>query len=184
VRLFTAIELSDRARDAIVAEQRRVVSALKGSDSSLRLVRPEQLHVTLVFIGEVSEDRATEIVRTMEVDVPLQPFSIVFAGTGAFPPRGAPRVLYLSVTAGANAAVELHDHVARRLEATGVELERRPFRPHLTLGRWRASRPSDRPPERLAGKVAEVDVASVALFQSRQSPAGPTYTRLASAQLR
>jgi 2'-5' RNA ligase len=183
MRLFTAIELTEDARAAIVAEQKRVAAVLTRNLGSLRLVRPEHLHLTLAFVGEVSEDRAAGIARAMTADIPLEPFQVVFAGVGAFPPRGAPRVLYLDVTEGAHAAVELHRHVAARLEAAGVGLDRRPFRPHLTLGRWRQSRPPDRPRGTSAARVAEIQVRSVTLFQSQLSSSGPTYTRLTATRL-
>jgi 2'-5' RNA ligase len=65
-----------------------------------------------------------------------------------------------------------------------VPRAQRPFRPHLTLGRWRESRPSDRPsPKVQVARAVEVDIERVVLFQSRLSSAGPSYTRLATAPL-
>jgi 2'-5' RNA ligase len=183
MRLFTAIELGDDAREAVVAEQARVVRGLRKSSGALRLVRPEHLHLTLVFVGHVSDDQGAAVVRAMSEAIAVPPFRLVFGGVGAFPPRGAPRVLYLGVIEGHQAAVELHGCVVDRLAPLGVERDRRPFHPHLTLGRWRESRPSDRPRAAGPAKVAEVDVAAVALFQSRLSASGPTYTRLAAADL-
>lgn len=181
MRLFTAIELTEEAREAIATEQQRITAALKRS--SFRPVRSEHLHLTLTFIGEVSEERASGIVKAMAGDIPLKPFRIVFAGIGAFPPRGAPRALYVGVVDGADETVELQRHLAGRLEAVGVELERRPFHPHVTLGRWRESRPSDRPNARSSAPVVAIEVSAVTLFQSRISSSGPTYTRLATARL-
>jgi 2'-5' RNA ligase len=183
MRLFTAIELPDDAREAVVAEQARVVRGLSKSGGALRLVRPEQLHLTLVFIGDVPADRAEAIVGVMGDAVVMAPFRLTFAGVGAFPPRGAPRVLFLGVIRGDREAVELHMRVADRLEPLGVTREPRPFHPHLTLGRWRGSAPADRPREAPAATVGEIDVAAVSLFQSRLSSSGPTYTRLAAAPL-
>src|SRR5436190_60917 len=62
-----------------------------------RLVKPEQMHLTLVFIGEVAQERGAAIAALMEPDFPLPPFRISLGGIGAFPPRGAPRVLYVDV---------------------------------------------------------------------------------------
>lgn len=182
-RLFTAIELADTVRERIVAEQQRVVSRLRNGGRSLRLVRSEHLHVTLVFIGDVADDRRAAIVRAMSEDIPTTPFRMVLGGGGAFPARGAPRVLYLGVTAGEQDAIDLHDQVVERLAPTGVEREQRPFHPHLTLGRWRDARPSDRPRETPPAVVAEADVRAVALVQSQLSSTGPAYTRLAAAHL-
>jgi 2'-5' RNA ligase len=181
MRLFTAIELSDTARQAMSLVQQQVVRTLRGS-GKLRLVKPEQQHLTLVFIGEVAEDRGGRIALAMSREIPLAPFRITFRQIDAFPSRGAPRVLVLAAEEGTERAVDLQHYVADRLEGEGVGREQRPFRPHLTLGRWRDSRPSDRPSSEIQGAI-EVDVDRVTLFQSRLSPAGPSYTRLATARL-
>lgn len=202
MRLFVAVELTDEARAAIVAQQNWVASAVRCADRALRLVRPEHLHLTLAFIGDVSEDHAAAIVGAMSSDIQQVPFEIVFAGVRVFPPQGRPRVLWLDMTAGERETIELERRVALRLERTGVDLDPRPFQPHLTLGRWRDCRRSGRleraegrgglrgdspkldwPPEIHGAKVASMVVAAVTLFQSRLSSSGPTYTRLAGARL-
>jgi 2'-5' RNA ligase len=137
------------------------------------------MHLTLVFIGEVAEERGARIAALMKRDIPLAPFRISLGGIGAFPPRGAPRALYVDVIEGAEGAVALHALVAERLG----HRDGRPFHPHLTLGRWRESRSSDRPKRSPRQALAAVDVHSVTLFQSRLSSAGPAYTRLAAARL-
>ena len=177
MRLFTAIELPDSARSAVAAEQRRVVESLAGR--GLRLVKPEQMHLTLVFIGEVAEERAAGITALMQRNIQMAPFRIGLGGIGAFPRRGAPRVLYVEISEGADAVIRLHAIVAERLG----QRDERPFHPHLTLGRWRESRASDRPKASVRAAIATVEVNSVTLFQSRLSPAGPAYTRLAAARL-
>lgn len=183
MRLFTAIELTESARAAIAMEQNKAVGALGRNAGQLRLVRPEQMHLTIVFIGEVSEVRAAAIADLMTGDLRVQPFRIGFGGLGAFPARGAPRALYLDVVTGMSAALDLHDKVSDRLAQAGVRRDERPFHPHLTLGRWRESRPSDRPGVSARTEIAAVDVDRVALFQSRLSSSGSAYTRLASSRL-
>ena len=178
MRLFTAIELTESARSAIAAEQRRIVDSL-GGGRRLRVVKPEQMHVTLVFLGEVAEERGAGIAALMEREIPMAPFRISLGGIGAFPPRGAPRALYIDVVDGTEATIALHALVAERLG----QRDERPFRPHVTLGRWRESRPSDRPKASPRAAIGTVDVVSVTLFQSRLSSAGPAYTRLAAARL-
>jgi 2'-5' RNA ligase len=78
----------------------------------------------------------------------------------------------------------LYRHVADRLIQCRVELDQRPYHPHLTLGRWRDSRAADRPRESSAPEeIASVEVADVALFESRLSSSGATHSRLATARL-
>ena len=184
MRLFTAIDLDDEARAAVAAAQQRIRSDLGDTSRSMRFVRADHLHLTLVFIGEVDERSAGDLVNVMRQGIPAPAFELVFAGFGAFPPRGAPRVLWLGTLDGAQQAIDLHATVARRLAAAGVTAEPRPFRPHLTLARWRARSGGERPElSSLSGVIARIMVGRVTLFQSRLSPAGPSYTALAHAHL-
>ena len=187
MRLFVAIDLDAAARQAIADEQKRLMRAFGRTDRSLRWIQPDQMHLTLVFIGNVEDPRAEKIVDTMRADIAVPPFTIAFGGTGVFPPHGAPSVLWLGVSRGTLEAVELQRTVADRLEKVGVARERRPYHPHLTLARWRTSRPSDRQRVVEAGRdadVARVEVGAVVLYRSHLSPAGPTYAVLTSASLR
>src|SRR5258705_11003161 len=84
----------------------------------------------------------------MRAVIPHPPFRFELGGVGAFPPRGAPRALWIGVKSGAEHVIQVQSLLAGRLgrlEGVGIERERRPFIPHLTLARWRESRPSDRP---------------------------------------
>ncbi len=123
MRLFAAVDLSDDARRAIAAEQQRVATALGAVARSLRFVRAGHMHLTLAFIGEIAEARASPIIEVMSGDFAQAQFQLVFGGVGTFPPRGAPRVLWLGVVQGAQEITELGALVARRLEAVGVAAE-------------------------------------------------------------
>jgi RNA 2',3'-cyclic 3'-phosphodiesterase len=186
MRLFIAVDLSEDARQAIAVAQNRIAAALAAEESRLKRVRPEHMHLTLVFLGRVADDDVPALVDAIGRDADATPFEVVFAGLGVFPPRGAPRVLWLGVADGAAALVALQRDLAQRTIARGIALEARPFHPHLTLGRWRSSRPLDRGRALAAGvpgPVASVRVERATLYESRLSPAGPTYTPLAHANL-
>jgi 2'-5' RNA ligase len=188
MRLFTAIELTEDARQAIAVEQKRIAGVLgRAAAASLKWIQPERMHLTLVFLGEIEEAQTPAVIDAMgeEIDE-AEPFAIVFAGLGVFPPHRAPRVLWLGLSTGAAEAIELRRHVVERLSPTGVTIEERAFHPHLTLGRWREARSADR--RRIAAadpgvEVARIDVGAVALYQSRLSSSGPAYTVLARAPL-
>jgi 2'-5' RNA ligase len=184
MRLFVAIDLDEAARAAVGEEQKRLMRRA-GRDKSIRWARPEQMHVTLVFVGHVDAARGAEIRAAMNDPIAVAPFAMVFARLGVFPPHGAPTVLWLGVGEGERQAVDVQRRVAERLERCGVPRERRPFHPHLTLARWRTARPSDRRiVEADSGVVvATVNVPSVTLYESRLSSAGSTYTALTRAPL-
>ena len=186
MRLFIAIELDDGARHAIAAEQTRLKAALGDGRSALKWIRPEHMHLTLAFLGEVEDGLAQALDEAIGQPVQADRFAIVFGGLGVFPPGGAPRVLWLGLTAGARAVNAVQAEIAARVARLGIALERRPFHPHLTLARWRTSRPSDR--RRVAAAdsphdIARIEIHEVSLIHSRLSPAGPAYVTLARGPL-
>ena len=186
MRLFIAVDLDDAARAAMGAEQKRVAAAMGDARSSVKWVKPEQMHLTLVFLGEVSEGHAPAIVDSVNQPVAMPAFGITFQGLGVFPSHGGPRALWVGITDGGAELSELQREIARRVTDAGIVLESRPFHPHLTLGRWRQSRPSDRRRILSASRpdvVTRVAVPVATLYQSRISSAGPTYTALARANL-
>jgi 2'-5' RNA ligase len=187
MRLFVAIDLNDEVRNAIAAEQKRIATVLGDTDrSSLKWVQPAHMHLTLVFLGEVAEEAVPPVVSAISAEVEVRPFAVGFERLGVFPPHGAPRVLWLGVGDGASQVADVQRHVAHRLAGAGVALERRPFHPHVTLGRWRNSRPQDGRRIREAERdtvVARLSVDGVTLYQSRLGPTGPTHTALARATL-
>lgn len=185
MRLFVAIELDDGAREAFAVEQARLRAAV-GENGGPTWIPPHRLHLTLAFLGEVAEPRASEVVRIIARPISAAPFTLAFGGLGVFPPRGAPRVIWVASTTGSEEAVILERTMAERLESVGLMLETRQFRPHVTLGRWRGGRPADARRLRATDRgleIARVVVDHVTLFESRLSTRGARYTPLARATL-
>jgi 2'-5' RNA ligase len=185
MRLYAAIELDDHARAAIAAHQQLVRDAVDtGRDQTW--IPPARMHLTLAFLGDVKEPYSSEVIRVIGSPLDAIPFTLGFGGVGAFPPRGAPRVIWIGTTGGSVEAAAVQRIVAERLRAVGVALENRRFHPHVTLARWRGARPADRARLRAiddGAEVARVHVDHVTLFESRLSPSGPAYTPLARAAL-
>ncbi len=185
MRLFLAIDLDDAARAEMSAEQTRLARTL--GRSSLKFVKPDQLHVTLVFLGEIPEDRVTAVCGALETPPLGHPaFDAVFDRIGLFPPHGAPRVLWIGAGEGAAEMIALQHQLAARMAALGIDTDRRAFQPHLTLGRWRNARPRDRTALRdlpAARRAVRLHVDHVTLYHSQLSPSGSTYSPLAHATL-
>jgi 2'-5' RNA ligase len=183
MRLFVAIDLPDDTRGAIAREQERLARLLDRSD--LRWVPPEQIHLTLAFIGQSPEERLPFIAEAVSEDIQQPPFLLVFGGYGMFPPNGAPRVLWIGVEEGAREVLDLQHEVVRRLERAGVAREDRVFRPHLTLARWRRPRRSDR--SRVTSttmkSIPASTVEGITLYESRMSRSGATHFVLTKARL-
>jgi len=188
MRMFVAVDLDEATRAVVAQEQRAVVRRVKSS--SLRLVEPAQVHLTLAFLGEVASPLSEQLTEAMRQPFTgIAPFRLAVGGVGIFPPRGAPRILWLGLTDGARPMITLQAAVTRRLGALGVTLEDRAFRPHVTIGRWRDARPSDRRAvenvenDSSRNTVAEMRVDHVTLFESRLSSKGASHFPLAQAQL-
>jgi RNA 2',3'-cyclic 3'-phosphodiesterase len=184
MRLFVAVDLPEETRREIAARQKLIAAPLVRSGGSLKLVAPEQMHLTLLFLGEVQEARVPAAIETMNTAVDLPAFDMAFGGAGVFPPRGAPRVLWIGVTVGAASLTSLQREFAERIRRLGIAFDDRPFHPHLTLGRWRESRGKAKAVA--LDEVAEITsmrVTRATLYQSRLSASGPAYTALAHATL-
>jgi 2'-5' RNA ligase len=189
VRLFVAVELDAAVAQKLAdfsAELRRTAMSL-APGARLTWARPEQLHVTVRFIGEADPARAAAIAAVLQPGLTVGTFEMIVEGAGAFPLTGAPRVLWAGVAGGAVECSALEQEVSARLAACAVAREDRPYRPHVTLARVRdASGLRSKP---LFEKLAErrfgaTPVEAITLFQSRTSPKGATYTPLQRTALR
>ncbi len=136
-RSFIAVALGESAR-RLAEERIRALRERPGGDG-VRWVRPENLHVTLRFLGNIERRIASAILPELATAVReemarLAPFTAQIGGVRTFPPSKRPRVVVLDV--GPQAAfVELATAVERGVQHVGFEASERPFRPHLTLGR-------------------------------------------------
>jgi RNA 2',3'-cyclic 3'-phosphodiesterase len=140
MRLFIALPVPEEVRARLARAQQH----LEAMGLPVRWARPEGLHLTLVFLGEVSEDRIAAIQRAMdEAAMTVGPISLGVAGTGAFPMRGVPRVLWSGFTGDLARLSDLQQRLADRLRAATFEVEDREFRPHVTLGRTKAPWPAE-----------------------------------------
>jgi 2'-5' RNA ligase len=185
MRLFVAADLDDGARAAVAAAVTRFRTlaelARPGAAHSVRWVDVRNLHLTLHFLGEIEEGRVPSLKAVLAPALDLEPPRIRLAGWGVFPAKGAARVIWLGVAAGADALRAAHTALGQRLRSAGMTLESRPFSPHLTVGRVKM--PSGPDWGRLAGgrppdPVCEWALHACTLFQSHLSPAGPAYRAL------
>jgi 2'-5' RNA ligase len=184
VRLFVALEIPSAVRDNLAAQIRglRDLSS-KVADKRPHWVRPENLHVTLKFIGEVSPTKLDSIRSALSAIRSDAPVDLKFHGLGFFPNENYPRVLWAGLDATTNLTTLAGD-IDGALESQGVARERRAFTPHLTLARIE-------PPglhERLRAVIQDNRAREFGSFQTREfyliesklKPSGAEYTTLAS----
>lgn len=141
MRLFTAVPLGPEAHRSLAG----AVEQAAGSPGGPRWTGPELWHLTLVFLGEVDTATLPRLRRELAgVADPAggapcgpAPFTLRLAGAGTFPEHGRPQVLWAGVSGEVDRLALLARAVRRAARRSRVEVERKPYHPHLTLGRWR-----------------------------------------------
>ena len=184
MRLFVALHLPDLVRDPVAAIQHRLRDADRRDQ--VRWSDVSGVHLTLQFLGEVSEDRADELVATLAGVAPGHaPPRLALDRVGGFPNLRRPRVVWVGLVEDGSALAPLHAAVGAALAPLGWPPEGRAFQPHLTVGRTRDPRGDAlAPPLHAAltapvGRSAFVGLSHLALVQSHLSPRGARYEDVA-----
>ncbi len=179
-RLFIALECPDDVRQVLTG----AVSVLDGQmpKGAVRWVRPEQMHLTLFFLGDTAVSQITAVQQVMDnAAAQCMPFSLTLSELGAFPNKRQPRVIWVGL-AGTDAAMsqlaQLQAGIANGVAALGWPQEKRPFRPHLTLGRVKDKRLLKGVNWGAEVKRVVWPVTAVTLIQSTLTPHGPIYKKL------
>jgi 2'-5' RNA ligase len=177
VRLFVALDLSDSVRDAVA----QFSDKLRAEFPSARWTRIEGIHVTLKFIGEVSDERAVRIEDALSAVHSDAPIEMKIRGAGFFPDERRPHVFWIGIDATPNLA-EIAAQVETLLEALGVARESREFKPHLTLARIAESRGIEKLHDAL-NRCGPVDFGTVRtnemhLYRSELGRGRAKYSRL------
>lgn len=176
------------AADAVTALRVRLDAA--GAGHGFRWVPTANLHLTVWFLGEVSEARAAAVLDVLRPPLHVAPFELHLAGFGAFPPSGAPRVLWMGVFEGVEQLARAHDEIGARLAPWGFPAEGRAYSAHLTIARVK-----EPPHGRARAAVREILASSLAdagtchvdalqVFRSRTVPSGAVYEPLLRVPLR
>jgi RNA 2',3'-cyclic 3'-phosphodiesterase len=182
IRSFLAFELPPEIKDQV----RKISEDLKRSKMDVRWVKPDNIHLTIVFLGDVREGDISAIVREIEqVCFGFHPFDVFLNGLGLFPDKKRPRVIW----AGYNGDIErmsgLRDVLHERLAPFDIKEEKRTFKPHLTLGRFRNPAKADPQLDEILLRYKDFSspnfqVGELVLFRSELKPQGPEYKKLES----
>lgn len=181
LRLFVGLELPDTIKQQLFALKAPMVDA--------KWQTPEQLHLTLCFIGNVDDEFLDPIYEAL-YGITLTPFKLAVNRLGLFGSPMHPKNLWAGVAPQAPVA-DLHDNIAQRLAAIDLEPQEKPFQPHITLARFRRRRSrqlmvrQDRKADHSAIEqflkknaelqLPEFQVSHVSLFSSTQRPEGAHY---------
>lgn len=185
MRTFIAIEIPDRIKQEMAKVQER----LRQAGVEAGWTRPEGIHLTLKFLGEVRESRVKEIMSALETAASgTGIFRLEVAGAGAFPNAKNPRVVWLGVEGELDQLSGLQAAVEKAMSGLGFDRDERGFTPHLTVGRVKLIRSR----EQWAAALDEVknirisgfDVTGVSLMKSELRRGGAVYTEIGRLDLK
>lgn len=179
LRLFIAILLEPSLQSGLTG----ALEKLSILDVPVKWLEPGNLHLTLYFLGDVSEQKAGSLTGLLEeAKKSVAPFEMQLGGLGAFPNTKKPRVLFAPVTLGFESLRTLASDIAVKLRGFGEKQEDRDFNAHVTLGRVKGFKGAKTIFTKLNGEVPELigkmQVKSFTLVQSELRPSGPIYTTL------
>ena len=189
IRTFIAVELDEELKDNLRHMQRGLAEQV--APRSIRWVRPEGVHLTLKFLGDTPEDKVGAIQNALvQAAATVAPFAFTVGGLGCFPSTRRPRVVWVGLSEPTGTLAALRNAVETHVAPLGFPTEKRPFHPHLTLGRVqrRATKSEVREIGEVVagsaiGTIDEMSVGVVSFIKSDLRPSGAVYTLLHEADL-
>ena len=183
-RTFIGVEIGDEIRASAVALQ----EALAKTGAEVKWVEPENLHISLLFLGEVDDRELHSVCRIVKAAATAEaPFPLRVLGVGAFPTPRRPKILWAGITEGAEPLKRLYDALEGPLADLGYRKEERGYTPHLTLGRVKAEADgftlAKELPKHFAWDGGRTVVEEILVFSSVLEKAGPVYTILGRAEM-
>jgi 2'-5' RNA ligase len=189
LRTFIAIALDEELRSNLDRLQENLSERMP--PRSVRWVRPEGIHLTLKFLGDTQPQLVDRVKAALEqAATQIRPFSFTVGGLGCFPSTRRPRVVWVGLHEPSGRLAHLRDCIEAEVAPLGFPTERRPFSPHLTLGRVQRRASSSEVREigqvvaaSTLGTVDEMAVTEVLFMKSDLRPTGAVHTILGRARL-
>lgn len=184
IRTFIAIAIPDHIRESIGDFQNR----LRKTGANVKWIRPESIHITLKFLGDVPVEGIDDIAEMVQKAVRQRgPFEVSVGGVGTFPNDRRPRVLWIGVEKGSESISDIARGIDGALSELGYEREKRKYSAHLTIGRVRSPKGIDSAITTMHSDGFEWEtfhVGSVDVMKSQLLPTGAVYTKLREIKLR
>ncbi|HVP99934.1 MAG TPA: RNA 2',3'-cyclic phosphodiesterase [Candidatus Thermoplasmatota archaeon] len=157
-------------------------NAIAKTSADVKLVEPENIHLTLKFLGDTNEEQIDAIGRVIEESVAgIKPFMLTLKGTGVFPNERYIKVVWVGIVNGDNLS-RIAQAIDQKLEPLGFTKERRGYSAHLTIGRVRTAKNKDQLltviQKYQEKEFLQKEIQAVALKKSDLTPQGPIYTTL------
>lgn len=179
MRAFIALELPKEIKNTLSQLQNR----LKTSKADVKWVEPQNIHLTLKFLGEIEEKKLEKIAQAAEaVAKKTAAFYIHIWNIGAFPKIDFPRVIWAGIDKGDQETKDLARQLEEKIAEIGIPKEDRPFSSHITIGRTRSNLNRQDLAQNLSNlidglkeKTPEFLVSKITIFKSTLTPKGPIY---------
>jgi len=176
IRSFFAFDIED---NRIVRRMSDVQGMLANTGADLKLVTPQNIHLTVRFLGDIHPPMVDAIYEEMK-QLSFSPFTIEIRGLGAFPKPNYPRVVWAGIKKGANELADVFEQLEPRLRGLGFKPDTKGFSPHLTIARVRTGRNKARLAELIREledyEFGTVKAECLRLKKSDLTPRGPIYT--------
>lgn len=187
MRVFIAIDIEKKVLEAISRLQQQLQRKARINEKSVKWVEPENIHLTLKFLGEIKDTELVQVCKiTEQVTKNYSPFDLEIETVGYFGGSSA-RVIWVGIKGGSEQLVKLATELDEGLSTIGFAKETRAFTGHLTLCRIKDFKAGVELAKLVDGlgpfKAGESEVEAVAVYQSELSKAGPTYTALGKYRL-
>ena len=185
MRLFVAVNFPFEIKKALGL----FIQDLKKVKADLKWVEPENLHLTLHFLGNVRQEQAPAVTEALSRSAAgITPFTLKLSGVGVFPSREKPRVFWAGAAGDTAALLQLSRQVRHEMKELGFDPGKNKFSPHLTLARLRSpagfSEVMGRAEKAAENKIlGAAKISTVDLMLSELGPGGPKYFTMARAPL-
>ena len=182
MRCFVALPLSNK----IVNGLNEIQNGLSKSGFKLRWVKPENIHLTIAFMGEITQEQVDKIgIGLEEIAKDFQPFEIVIGKLGAFASPKNARVVWVGCREENGLLRNLQKAVVKMIKAENIPLESKKFHPHLTLGRANPPIKKLAVPENIWNcSPGILNVTEINIYQSNLSSDGASYSILKSVPIK
>ncbi len=179
MRVFIAIELESSIKENIA----RIQTRLKVTQDKIKWVEASSVHLTLRFLGEIEEEKLEKVHQiTRELGERISPFKIRVKGMGVFPGFSSPRVIWIGARDTSGELEDVAVWLEEALVREGFAREKRKWKAHLTLGRVKSLKDSERLREliqkEMETEAGKMEVKDITIMRSQLTPTGPIYTSL------
>jgi 2'-5' RNA ligase len=185
-RLFIAAHIPGYVKQRLVDMQ----AVLRQTSAPIAWVAPQAMHLTFHFLGDTEAHRVAALSAMLDAIAPSQAPNLALGHAGAFPHLRRPQVLWLGLRGDLDLVARIHATLSQALTQLGITPERRPFQPHLTIGRMRREVTGaqqaalERAISTLPAPAPDTwPLEQVSLFRSELLAGGPRYSELATVSL-